>query len=203
MLLAPSAERGEQAAVDMGRIGADVAPHLLEVDRLNRSSIEVKLFEPTAEAQEPHAAAIEAGMFERHGAAGDEVVAGPERPAGAGAEVESQRCPPHDCDRSCRRRGCTTGRRRQSQNIHGDSPMGMDRGADGSGFVLGGTDHCRPVWGEGFQDTGASIRTAGIRTGCPTARRRAARAWCGWAGRSPAARRETRPWRRPESDGSG
>lgn len=64
------------AATDyMGRVGADVATNLLEVDRLDRPGVDVELFEPAAEAQEPHPATIETGVLERHGAARDEVVA--------------------------------------------------------------------------------------------------------------------------------
>ena len=39
-----------------------------------------------------------------------------------------------------------------------DSPKGIGRGAGGGGFVLGGTDHRRPVWGH---KSGGDLARAG------------------------------------------
>lgn len=53
-----------KAAVEMGRIGAGMAPDFLEVDRAGTTGIGGKTVEPAAEAQVTHAAAVIAARAE-------------------------------------------------------------------------------------------------------------------------------------------
>ena len=78
--------------------GGDVAAAVegdflvIEVDRLDRSCVLIKLVQPTPETQEAHTATIVAGVLQQDGAAGRVIVSRPQRPAGAGAEIKGENC---------------------------------------------------------------------------------------------------------------
>lgn len=90
-LLTEGSQAGQEAAVDVGRVGSLVAPDLLEgqpADGFER----VHLLKPTLEAEEAHTASLEATGFEVLGAevdmAGDPLREVTGRPADVGAQVE-------------------------------------------------------------------------------------------------------------------
>jgi len=88
--LAPGRQMGEETPEDVCRVGAGVAPHLLEVDGGEPTRRPPELIEPVAEAQIAHAATIEAARAERHRAADHGAVGEARGPAGPGAEVEGE-----------------------------------------------------------------------------------------------------------------
>ena len=58
LTLAPSGQRRQETAVEVGGVSADMAPDLLEIDRGQPTAVVGQLFEPVLEAQVAHAAAV-------------------------------------------------------------------------------------------------------------------------------------------------
>ena len=88
--LAPGGQRGEQSAIDMGGVRADMPAHLFEVHGIDAAGDVERLVEPLAEAQVAHAAALEAGGPEFGRAMQDAAAAVADSPAGGAAEVEGE-----------------------------------------------------------------------------------------------------------------
>src|SRR5690606_18595920 len=89
LTLAPSGQRRQETAVDVGGVSADMAPDLLEIDRGQSTAVVGQLFEPVLEAQVAHAAAVVAAGAE----AGGSAVHDPARqacPARGGAEIQGE-----------------------------------------------------------------------------------------------------------------
>ena len=127
-LLAPGGEVGEEAAVQMGGVGAGVGAHLLEGDARKAAGKRCQLTEPAAEAQVAHAAALEAARAEGDDAGGDATVLAAQRPAGGGPEVEGEDGGTSESDRQrCRegRAACAGRGHGESREIHGGLREGM------------------------------------------------------------------------------
>jgi hypothetical protein len=80
----------EEAAVDVGGVGAGMGTHFLEHDAIEAAGQMADLGEPSAEAEVAHAATLEAGRLEGHRAGGDRAVSAAQRPSGVGAEIECE-----------------------------------------------------------------------------------------------------------------
>ena len=149
VLLAPGGQRGEQTAIDVRRISAGVAAHFLEVDGAQAADVGHQLVEPTAEAQVAHSAAVVAARPERHRAAGDRAVAGAQRPAGGGAEIEREDRAVDRAQRLCSPRRLPW---RQAKSRVVEAMMVSVRGLSWSGrrrLVLGGAGRRRPALRDG------------------------------------------------------
>src|SRR5690606_2368288 len=89
LTLAPSGQRRQETAVEVGGVSADMAPDLLEIDRGQPTAVVGQLFEPALETQVPHAAAIEASGAEGGGSAVHDP-ARQARPARGGAQIQGE-----------------------------------------------------------------------------------------------------------------
>jgi len=96
VVLAPSGERGHQAAINVGGIHANVAAYLLEVDGVDLASHRFDFSQPVLEAQEAHATAFETLGLEADKAVGNLAVLGAQSPASGCPEVKGKDCVVHN-----------------------------------------------------------------------------------------------------------
>ena len=88
VLLAPGRQRGEQTAMDMRGVGAEMSAYFFVMDDADAGCVLRHAVEPGAEAQVANAAAVVAARAERHRAAEDLTVSRAQCPAGGGREIE-------------------------------------------------------------------------------------------------------------------
>ncbi|CDK99812.1 protein of unknown function [Magnetospirillum gryphiswaldense MSR-1 v2] len=86
----PSRQVGEKAAIDVGRVGANMTTAFFEIDRADALGTGFEVVQPGSEAQEAYSTPLESAGAELHGAGDNDTVGKAHSPAGGRAQIKGE-----------------------------------------------------------------------------------------------------------------